>query len=1493
MANKTLSKIFGKYKPKDRDEERLLSDGICVGSKIDQEKTNFVVTAKFSRLYGKQLLYKTEENIRAFYGVKSVRIAPQYPQELFCAAYFPEIFIEASTRKAVTRGLIINYEVEIGNKIDIMIHQTASAMSLIECSDAAYAIEKIIEEEFGIKKKVELHLIEDGRTGYERFENEIAEFERATIEKAVKQKNDYERWRSEENVVEKESIQKALKQKLSSIYEDEPLDDTADPANIGIGKFRFNTERASLIYGDEFKIEPIPIRSIGGQMSHVCVIGTVFGCDSREIRGKDKVSVSFYVSDGDSTIKIKAVLPTEKASALTGIKEGKCVAVKGRIKIDTFDQDYVMTPDGVMSVKKLIKKDTAKEKRVELHLHTQMSALDATIPPDEAVKIAAAWGHKAVAITDHGNVQGFPEAMLAAEKLKKDNDVDIKVIYGMEGYFTDDTQRAAYGSNDGTFEDEFVVFDTETTGLSALSCRLIEIGAVRVKGGEVLEVFNTYVDPECHVPENITELTGISDDMLEGAPSEEDAVRAFIEFAGGDTLIAHNASFDINFISAAAKRHGIPFDPAYIDTVSLSRFVNPELKKHKLDIIADYYGLGDFNHHRASDDAEMLALIFFRMIERLREEGISTIGEMNNAMAGGTDFLKQKTHHIIILVKNLAGLKNLYKLVSFSNLKFFYKKPQIPKSVLNEYREGLIIGSACCAGELYQAILDGKPDEEINEIAQYYDYLEIQPLTNNGFLVKEGTVTGVNQLIEINKRIIELGKANNKPVCATTDAHVIDKFDEIGKRIIYHGKKLKDSDNDIGVYMRTTEEMLDEFYYLDEQTRYDVVVKNTNAIADMIDNVRPIPKGSYPPSIDGADDELRDICYKNMHRLYGDEPPEIVKNRLEKELNSIFTHKFGVLYVIAKKLVENSERQGYLVGSRGSVGSSFVATMANITEVNPLPPHYRCPNCRHSEFITDGSVGSGFDLPEKNCPECGTPYVRDGHDIPFETFLGFKGDKSPDIDLNFSGDVQADAHKYTEVLFGAENVFRAGTIGTLAAKTAYGLYVMKYLEDNGINLRNAEIQHLVSMLVGSKRTTGQHPGGIIVVPREYEVYDFTPVQHPADDPKSETVTTHFAFEYLHDTILKLDILGHDVPTKYKILEKYTNTNILDTPLTDPKVLKLFTSCEPLGILPSDIDVSGSPDPLKSGTFGLPEMGTKFVRQMLEDSQPKTFTDLLQISGLSHGTNVWLGNAQDLIKNGTCTISEVIGTRDSIMVYLMYKGLEPSMAFNIMEIVRKGNKPPKVLKEEHFKAMRDHNVPEWYIESCLKIKYMFPKAHAAAYVISALRLGYYKVYYPLEFYAAYFTAAPDGFDAALVMKGKAAVREWMAAFEKNKDATQRDGEVYSACQLILEAMCRGIKFLPVKLGKSDGKAFLPENGKIRLPFASLNGLGEAAAENIAEACCKHSITSVLELKQYAKLTNGVIDILRNEGVLNGLDETNQITMFSALSTASSEEDDGQQ
>lgn len=1485
---KKLSEIFKKYVPADNYEKRLLEDGEVVKSTISDDKKSFVAVTKFSRLYTKKQLYEAEENLRKFYSMTFIRISPKYDANLLDEEYFSEIFIECSTRKGMTRGMIPKYTVDVGEKeININVWQTEGGFKLIENADSAAKISEVIYDEFDINKNVILTRIDDGTNGYEKYEIEIQNAEREAAEKALQQikSREYQQ-REDDNRFDKENIMRELKDKLSSLNEDDPWEDLSDKEHISVGRAYFDVSNPSVIYGEEFEIDPVPIRTINGQISKICIVGETFGFESKELRGKDRVSVYFYVTDNDSTIKVKSVLSAEEASAVS-IKDGTAVAVKGNVKIDTYDKDYVLTPQSILKIKRLYRSDNAKEKRVELHLHTQMSSLESTIPPDVAVKVAASWGHKAIAITDSGNAQGYPKAMLTQEALAKDG-VNIKVIYGIDGYFVDDTQKAAYGNDLGTLEDEFVVFDTETTGLSALSNRIIEIGAVLVKKGEVIKQFETFVDPETEIPQNITELTGISNDMVQGAPKEDEAVRAFIKFTGGRTLIAHNAPFDINFVSAAAKRCDIPFDPKYIDTVPLSRYLNPELKRHKLDIVANHYGLGDFEHHRASADAEMLAYIFFKMCDKLRNDGIESIDELNSAMAGGTDFIKQKNRRIVMLVKNKAGLKNLYKLISYSNLKYFYRNPQIPKSVLSEHRDGLIIGSGSYKGELFQAILDGKTDDELDDIVEYYDYLEVQPVECSMALVKRSTVSGAEQIRNINKRIIELGKKNNKPVCATSDCNVLDKSDEIGKHLLYHGKKVKIDDDDIAVHFYNTEEMLQEFSYLDEQTRYDVVIKNPNIVADMIEEVRPIPKGNYPPSIEGADDELKDICYKNMHRLYGDDPPALVRERLERELTPIIKYGFGVLYVIAKKLVENSESKGYQVGSRGSVGSSFVATMSNITEVNPLPPHYRCPKCKNSEFITDGSVGSGFDLPEKNCPLCGTPYVRDGHDIPFETFLGFDGDKSPDIDLNFSGDVQGDAHKYTEVLFGAENVFRAGTIGGIKPKTAFGLHVIKYIEDNNINLRNAEIQHLVNMLVGCKRTTGQHPGGIIVVPREYEVYDFTPVQHPADDPKSDIITTHFAFEYLHDTILKLDILGHDVPTKYKMIEKYTGTNILDTPLSDPQVYKLFTSCEPLGIRPQDIDETNSEKPLSSGTFGLPELGTKFVRQMLEDAQPKNFSDMLQISGLSHGTGVWLDNAQTLIKDGVCDISQVIGTRDSIMVYLLHKGLEPSMAFKIMEIVRKGNKPPKNLKEEHFKAMRDCGVPEWYIESCLKIKYMFPKAHAAAYVISAIRLGYHKIYNPLEFYAAFFTAAPDGFDASLVMKGKNAVKEWMLEYDRNQNASARDDDIYTTCQLVLEAMCRGIKFLPVALNKSDSKAFLPENGKIRLPYASLGGLGESAALNIADACKNYQINSVQDLKQYAKLSNSVIELLRNEGVLRGLDETNQITMFSMLNNYSEEE-----
>lgn len=962
--------------------------------------------------------------------------------------------------------------------------------------------------------------------------------------------------------------------------------------------------------------------------------------------------------------------------------------------------------------------------------------------------------------------------------------------------------------------------------------------------------------------------------MTAGAPDELTALQMFFRFVGkradgGDVLlIAHNADFDTGFLRAAADRHGVPFTNPYLDTLALARYLLPDLKNHKLDTVANHYKLGDFNHHRACDDAEMLANIWFSMCADLDEGGIRTFEALRTDMAEKTDPTRLPSYHQIILIRNKVGQKNLYRLISDSYLKYFKKNPRIPKTELEKYREGLIIGSACEAGELFRAILDNKPEAEIETIVRFYDYLEIQPICNNRFLIAEGRVKDDEGLRNLNRRVVALGEKYGKPVVATCDAHFMNPEDEIYRKILQAGMKFRDYDRDCGLYYRTTREMLDEFAYLGEEKAYEVVVTNTNYIASCIDdNVRPFPKGTFTPHMDGAEEDLTRICYENARKRYGDPLPDIVAQRLERELSSIIKNGFAVLYMIAQKLVYYSEQQGYLVGSRGSVGSSVVASLAGISEVNPLSPHYWCPNCQYSNFDVSSDIGSGFDLPDATCPRCGTKLNYDGHDIPFETFLGFYGDKSPDIDLNFSGEVQGKVHKYTEQLFGAENVFRAGTIGALADKTAYG-FVMKYLEGKGISLNRAEVNRLTSRCVGVRRTTGQHPGGIVVVPKEYQIYDFCPVQHPADDPNSDIVTTHFTFEYLHDTLLKLDELGHDMPTKYKYLEKYSDTSVMDVPMNDRSIYDLFLSTRSLGVSPDDL--AGVP----LGTLGLPELGTKFVIKMLQESRPQSFADLLQISGLSHGTDVWTNNAQDLIKNGTCTISNVIGTRDSIMLALIRYGVEKSHAFKIMEMVRKG----KGLTPEYEAEMRAANVPDWYIASCKKIKYMFPKAHAAAYDMSAIRLGWYKVHRPLAFYCAMFTVQPNGFDGELVMRGKRAVQEYILDIDKRgNEAQPKEQQSLPVLQLINEAMARGIRFLPVDLTHSSDREYLPESGGIRMPFSALAGVGDNAAANIVAAREEEPFFSVEDLQTRAKLTKAVVDILRQCRVLDGLDETDQMTI----------------
>lgn len=1219
--------------------------------------------------------------------------------------------------------------------------------------------------------------------------------------------------------------------------------------------------------GYDITEEPISISKIQEEERRVVVQGEVFKSEVKELKSGRKL-LTFNITDYTDSISCKLfVSPREKEQewVVQQIKDGDYLKVRGSVQFDTFSRELALMVTDLVEIKAPERKDLAEEKRVELHLHTSMSTMDGISDVKDVIKRVAEWGHPAVAITDHGGVQAYPDAYKAGKEY------GVKVIYGLEANIIDDGVPIVINPQERVLKDDtYVVFDVETTGLSAVHDVIIELAAVKIRNGEIIDRFSEFANPHRKLSQQIIELTHITDDMLKDAPEIDDVIKRFLTFIDGSVLVAHNARFDMGFLQEAVKRLGEePVQNPVIDTLELARFLFPNLKNHRLNTLAAQLNVKLEQHHRAIYDAEATGHILWKMLEETFNKGITHLHQLNENI-GDRDLTRLRPFHAILLVQNQQGMKNLYKLVSMSHLDYFYRVPRIPRSELVKYREGLIIGSGCERGELFEAALNKSP-AEVEEIAQFYDYLEIQPVEINMHLVEKGLVESPERLRQANQVIVEIGEKLGKPVVATSNAHYLDEHERIYRDIIvYNQNGPKPSGSLPLAYLRTTDEMLEEFSYLGEEKAKEVVIQNPRMIADWVeDGVKPFPDETYTPHLEGADQELTDICYKTAHDWYGDPLPDIVKTRLERELNSIIKHGFGVLYMISQKIVYKSLQDGYLVGSRGSVGSSLVAALSFISEVNPLPPHYRCKKCKYSEFFTDGSYDSGFDLPDKECPKCGETLWKDGHNIPFETFLGFEGDKAPDIDLNFDGEYQLRAHAYTEELFGKDHIFRAGSINTVQEKTAYG-YVKKYAEEKNLVFRQAEIDRLAAGCVGVKRSTGQHPGGLMVVPQHKEVFDFTPIQHPADNVKSGVITTHFHYEAISGKILKLDLLGHTGPTIQRLLYEMTGVDPTTVPLGDPKVIELFNSTKSLDVSPEDING------IEHGTLGLPEFGTFFARAILKDAKPKQFSDLVRISGLSHGEGVWEGNTQDLVKQGICTISEAICCRDDIMLYLIQKGLPPKTAFKIMEKVRKG----RGVTDEEADLMRQHDVPEWYIESCRKIKYMFPRAHAAAYVTSAVRIGWYKVYYPEAFYAALFSTKFDEFDIELMLKGYDAVKKKLIEIsELGYQATQKQKNLASILELVMEMYARGIEFAPIDLYRSQATRFgLDEQKRLIPPFASISGVGESAAQNIVEARKEGEFLSIEDLQKRAKLSSTVIEVLQRLGCLEELPESNQLALF---------------
>ncbi|MBQ2282780.1 MAG: PolC-type DNA polymerase III [Agathobacter sp.] len=1503
-----MSKAFFEVFPTLQLEEELknlLQTTEVTKVSANHDKSHIRIYLLAERIIFKKNIWKIEEAIKKqlfpnnpifVHVIEKFQLSAQYTPETLLSVYKDSILEELNNYSVLEYNLLRTADMKFEGAEDLLLTLENTIIAQTRTNEIVEFLEKIFCERCGMNLKVKVEYKEPQESKYRKNSEKQIELEvRHIVERTglfAGKSQDGEGTSSENGSENPQLLVEGKSDKTSSGVDEKPAKNVASAGKnaeksgakkqefVKKGEFRRKFEKDSMpkstnpdvIYGRDFEEDPMDIAKIDGPIGEVVIHGKVLTLDTREIKNERTILI-FSMTDFTDTIVLKVFAKNEQLpDILGGIKPGNFIKVKGVATIDKFDSD--LTIGSIVGIKKIsdfttTRMDTSPEKRVELHCHTKMSDMDGVSDVKAIVKRAIKWGHKAIAITDHGDVQAFPDANHV------DMPDDFKVIYGVEAYLVDDLKDIITDSRNQSLDDSYVVFDIETTGFSPDKNKIIEIGAVKVENGKIVDKFSTFVNPKVPIPFRIEQLTSIRDDMVVNAPEIETVLPEFMEFCKDCIMVAHNADFDMSFIKKNCEDMGIPCSPTIIDTVALARVLLPNLNKFKLDNVAKALGVSLENHHRAVDDAGCTAEIFVKFIQMLKDRGVEGLDGVNDLMNHSVEnIMKMPTYHAIILATCDQGRTNLYRLISLSHIKYYHRRPRIPKSEFVKYRDGLLLGSACEAGELYRAILGGRPEEEIARLVNFYDYLEIQPLGNNAFMLRDedSSINSEEDLIAINKKIVKLGEDFHKPVVATCDVHFLDPEDEIYRRIIMAGKGFKDADDQAPLYLHTTEEMLKEFAYLGSEKAEEVVIRNPNRIADMCEKISPVRPDKCPPVIENSDQMLRDICYNKAHKMYGDELPTIVHERLERELNSIISNGYAVMYIIAQKLVWKSNEDGYLVGSRGSVGSSFVATMSGVTEVNPLHAHYLCKYCKYSDFdselVKSFSGRSGCDMPDKICPKCGKPLSKEGFDIPFETFLGFKGNKEPDIDLNFSGEYQSKAHKYTEVIFGEGQTYKAGTIGTLAAKTAFG-YVKNYYEERGVHKRNCEIDRIVEGCVGVRRTTGQHPGGIVVLPVGEEISTFTPIQHPANDMTVDITTTHFDYHSIDHNLLKLDILGHADPTMIRMLQDLTGVDPTQIPLDDKAVMSLFQNTEALGVTPEDIRGC------KLGALGIPEFGTDFAMGMLRDTQPQEFSDLIRIAGLSHGTDVWLGNAQTLIEEKKATISTAICTRDDIMIYLIGMGMDSEESFTIMESVRKG----KGLKPEWEQDMVEHGVPDWYIWSCKKIKYMFPKAHAAAYVMMAWRIAYCKVYYPLAYYAAFFSIRATGFSYELMCQGKERLESYMNDYEKRKDTlSQKEQSTYEDMKIVQEMYARGFGFTPIDIYRAKPHHFQIIDGKLMASFNSIDGLGDNAAVAIAEAAKDGPFLSKDDFRERTKVSKTVADLMGDLGLLGDIPESNQLSLF---------------